>query len=146
MYVRKLVRNESLAQDVVQEVFIRAYERIDQLESGREIGPWLFRIAHNLSIDHLRKLRLSGDELPQEQASMMSDAEGAMITKQRHQQLQLKLGELRQEVREVLLLHYEQGMKVREIAEMVHLPLGTVLAHLSRGRQQLKNLMQEVGL
>jgi RNA polymerase sigma-70 factor (ECF subfamily) len=69
-----------------------------------------------------------------------------MITKQRHQQLQLKLGELRQEVREVLLLHYEQGMKVREIAEMVHLPLGTVLAHLSRGRQQLKNLMQEVGL
>ena len=126
----RLVRNRELAEDLTQEVFLRLW----QTPPGPEIRSpraWLFRVAHNLALDALR--RPGSEELP-EQLPQDGFDEGI------HCRLDLEaaLASLPVRDREIVTLHLNVGLRFREIAEILELPLGTVLWRHSRAITALR--------
>ena len=140
-----VTRDEADADDVCQDAFVAAMERIDDCREPARFGAWLMRIARNRATDQLRArarpvLSLEGMEIesadasPQRQAER-GDARGRLLA---------ALGELPQERREVLLLHDLEGWTHREIAERMGLPPGTVRSHLHHARKRMRTLLPEL--
>jgi RNA polymerase sigma-70 factor (ECF subfamily) len=140
-----VTREEADADDVCQDAFVTAMERIDDCREPARFGAWLMRIARNRATDQLRArarpvLSLEGMEIesadasPQRQAER-GDARGRLLA---------ALGELPQERREVLLLHDLEGWTHREIAERMGLPPGTVRSHLHHARKRMRTLLPEL--
>jgi RNA polymerase sigma-70 factor (ECF subfamily) len=140
-----VTRDEADADDVCQDAFVRAIERIDDCRDPARFGPWLLQIARNRAHDQLRArarpvLSLEGMEIvsteasPQRQAER-GDARGRLLA---------AMGELTEERREVLLLHDLEGWTHREIAERMGLPPGTVRSHLHHARRKMRTLLPEL--
>lgn len=146
LYIRKMVGNAAVAQELTQDTLVRAFEKVEQFDPQRSLRSWLFSIAHNLSVDWQRHQRF---EIADAEIIRTADALNVAAVNpeqlysdcQQQEQLSKLLDELQPAVRQVLLMHYTGGLKVREIAEALQLPIGTVLAHLSRGRNRLQNLL-----
>ena len=140
-----VTRDEADADDVCQDAFVTAMERIDDCREPARFGAWLMRIARNRATDQLRArarpvLSLEGMEIESADASPQRQAErGDARTR-----LLAALGELPQERREVLLLHDLEGWTHREIAERMGLPPGTVRSHLHHARRRMRSLLPEL--
>ena len=157
--VFRMVRDRSLAEDLAQETFVKAFQAIDRYDARYKFSSWIFKIANNLTIDHLRKRRLdtvsmdgapnatdadalaqtrlvvaSGDESPQEYVE--NRELGGMI--------EVAIGALRPEYRTAVLLRHVEGYAYEEIAEIMDVPLGTVKTYLHRARKELKDSLAEV--
>jgi RNA polymerase sigma-70 factor (ECF subfamily) len=138
-YVAALVRDRSLAEDMVQEVFLRAWkQRESYVEQGSEKG-YLFRIADRLVIDHRRAK--SADSLP-EAFEIIDHSVSApldeLISRESAERLREGMGRLSEAQRRVLLLRYFGQLKFEEIAPMIGCPLATALSHARRGLEQLR--------
>lgn len=156
--VARMVHDQTLAEDVAQEAFIKAFNRLDTYrpEQGK-LSNWLFKIAHNTAIDQLRKSvpptysldRGDGDDDPDFHA-LISDADAAtpFETAERAdlaEALVAAVGRLRPEYSEVIVLRHQEGLSYEEIAEITGLPLGTVKTYIHRARKELAALMIEAG-
>ncbi len=142
-YVAALVRDRTLAEDIVQEVFLRAWrQRENYVEQGNEKG-YLFRIADRLVIDHRRAK--STDLLP-EVLQVVDHAVPTpldeLISRESAERLQEGLRSLSESQQRVLLLRYFGQLKFEEIAPMIGCPLGTALSHARRGLDQLRVFFQ----
>ncbi len=159
--ILRMVRNRSLAEELAQDVFLKAYTRLSSYDTKRRYSSWLFKVAHNATIDHLRRRRL--DTVPLE----LSPADSADRNETRWGELlagpetegpeyqavhgelveaiEKALGQLREEHREVLLLRFREGCTYEELVEITGLPLGTVKTHLFRARKRLARLLEEAG-
>lgn len=126
----RLVRDRELAEDLTQEVFLRLWQS-PPAEDVRSPRAWLFRVAHNLALDALR--RPGAGELP-EQLPVQDFAEGV------HARLDVEaaLASLSPRDREIVTLHLGAGLRFREIAAILELPLGTVLWRHSRAISALR--------
>jgi RNA polymerase sigma-70 factor (ECF subfamily) len=140
-----VTRNEADADDVCQDAFVSAIQRIDDCRNPARFGPWLMQIARNRGHDHLRArarpvLSLEGMEIESAEASPQRQAErGDARTR-----LLAAMGELPEERREVLLLHDLEGWTHREIAARMGLPPGTVRSHLHHARKRMRALLPEL--
>ncbi len=150
-YARKFLFAGNDAEDVVQEVFIKAYVNIKSFNPGRRFSPWLYRIAHNEFINALRKKSrtpvFSFDFdilLPHPQAPETADGEA------KKQELKIALerclDKLDAKYREPLVLHYFEEMDYKEVAEILEIPISTVGVRLGRGRSLLEKLAKENGV
>lgn len=152
-----LVRNHDDARDISQEAFIRAWQALDRFQSGRPFYPWLYRIAHNLAIDHQRRhgggRQLSLDALMEESHAQFADEEEPgrsagdeaverVQAEQMARHLRTAMEELKPEFREILLMKHYQDMAYREIAEALDIPIGTVMSRLFHARKALARLME----
>lgn len=129
----------SLADDIAQDALVRAY-----VSSDRFIGnfkAWLFRIAYNCFIDHLRRRPLPALELEAPQARRVADT-AAADDAFRHEALQLALARIPEKERTAIVLHYFEDLPIKEIASVMGIPSGTVKYHLSVGRDHLKALLR----
>lgn len=153
----RMVQDPSLAEDLAQEVFVKAYRRLDSYDPERKLSSWLFKIAHNTTIDHLRRgvpetvpLEAEKDDeraglssvLPDE--SVESPAAGAE-RKDLARALEKAIATLRPEYREAVLMFYAEGASYQEICEVTGLPMGTVKTNLHRARKQLAQEMTAMG-
>jgi RNA polymerase sigma-70 factor (ECF subfamily) len=154
--VYRMVRDRNLAEDLAQEAFIRAFNAISSYDPRYKFSSWIFKIANNHTIDHLRKKRLdtvsihgsphattsqeqqqtrvvveSGDETPEEYVE----------NRELGSQIERAIGELRPEYRTVILLRHVEGYAYDEISSIMELPLGTVKTYLHRARGELKELL-----
>jgi len=151
--VFRMVRDRTLAEDLAQEAFIRAFNAIGSYKTSYKFSNWIFKIANNHTIDHLRRKKLdtvSIDGSPHatsaEEASQSSiviesrDENPAEYVEHRELGTQIEgaIGELREEYRTVILLRHVEGYAYDEIAEIMDLPLGTVKTYLHRARGELK--------
>jgi len=144
------------AEDLVQEVLCKAYERNDELTSIADLGPWLGRVLYNRFIDDTRKLarkRLSVidpdqlgpghidcDGCPETRSvEAKADAEVSII------RLKAALGALSIEHRTVVLMHDSEGYKLSEIQSITGLSLGTLKSRLHRARARLRELLGPEG-
>lgn len=153
--VLRMVRNRAIAEELAQEVFVKAYSRLEMYDQGRKFSSWLFKIAHNATIDHLRRRHVPTVplETPDEQSELLGTLadetgvgpEGDTLRHELAQALELAVAELRPEYREVVVLRFHQGCSYREIAEITGLPLGTVKTHLHRSRKRLAELLEASG-
>ena len=133
-----LIRDHALAQDLVQETFLRAWKRMETLHGGRQSEKaWLCRIAVNLCRDHQRTrgFRLvDRDESALSQWSVPVDEETADVLE--------AVSLLPLPLREVILLHYYQNMDAEELAGSLGLSVSSVYRRLKRARAKLRQLLE----
>ena len=152
--VFRMVRDRTLAEDLAQEAFIRAFNAIGSYNTSYKFSNWIFKIANNHTIDHLRKRKLdtvsihgsphatTPDEISQSRVVIESRDENPLELVEHRElgsQIEAAIGELREEYRTAILLRHVEGYAYEEIAEIMELPLGTVKTYLHRARHELKN-------
>jgi RNA polymerase sigma-70 factor (ECF subfamily) len=152
--VYQVVRNEEDAADITQEAFVRAYRSLKNLRSDEAFTSWLFRIAINLSRNHLRsRPHFRVDSLDEyatseeeEQELQIPDTthDPARMVESREMQniVRRAVGSLSDAHREVITLHHLEGMRVDDIAVILHCSVGTVKSRLSRARDELKRKLR----
>lgn len=148
--VYQMVRNESDAADLTQEVFVRAYRALPRLQTPEAFTSWLYRIAVNLSRNWLRdrgRVRVESLELPgddgeegntREIADPSGDPASLAQTKDMQERVRRAIAGLSPDHRAVVTLHHLEGISVEEIAKMMDCSIGTVKSRLSRARDNLK--------
>jgi RNA polymerase sigma-70 factor (ECF subfamily) len=153
----RMVRDRELAEDLSQEVFLKAYRALDSYDPRRKFSSWLFKIAHNATIDHLRRSELQTVPLEGESeddrglSSVLEDAttvspERSLLGTDLGRALAEAVMELRPAYREVILLRHREDLSYQEIAEVTGASLGTVKTNLHRARKELAQLLRDRGL
>lgn len=145
-YMLRMVRQPSTAEDLFQQTWLRVMERAPSYDPRRSFEGWLFAIAHNLAIDHLRRRQPesldqelpSGDTRADMTPSAGADALEHMLAEERQARVAEAVEELPALSREILTLRFEEEMKLEEIAEIMALPLGTVKTRLHRAIKSLQ--------
>ncbi len=145
-YLLRLVRDQATAEDLFQQTWLRVVEKIHHYDALRSFEAWLFALAHNLAIDHLRRYRpesldelLSPDETRHWQfPSAGPNALDRTLELERAGLVMEALDALPAVYRELLSLRFEEEMKLAEIAEVLDLPLSTVKTRLTRGLERLR--------
>ncbi len=143
----RLMSSEAEAAEVAQEAFLRAYQHLHRYDEQRPFDLWVLAIARNLCLDQLRrrsKLRTENvdemsDTLP---SSAQSQLEGAIAQEERLS-LEAAMNTLSADDREVLALYYVQKRTTKEIAEIMSVAPGTIMARLFRAREKLRKRMTE---
>jgi RNA polymerase sigma-70 factor (ECF subfamily) len=141
-YARTLVQNRHDADDLVQDCLVRALGR-PPAEDTVSVRPWLFAILHNLSVNRWRRIRRWGHpvELTETDAAVASAQEWRMISRDLVQGFE----QLSTEHRQVLILVSVEGLEYREVADILDVPVGTVMSRLSRARDALRAHMNGTG-
>ena len=129
-----LLRNPQDRLDAAQEAVIRAWERIDGLKKPEYFETWLTRILINICYDMLRARR---NIVPLESIAEQPAPEGV------DGELRAAIQRLERELRIVVVLHYMEGYKLREIAEILEIPVGTVKTRIMRAKRQLREHLEE---
>ncbi|MDI6710649.1 MAG: sigma-70 family RNA polymerase sigma factor [Thermoanaerobacterales bacterium] len=145
-YAAYYVTNDrALAEDVTQETFLKAYERLDQLRDASRVEAWLVRIAINGARDALRRNRnlcpVSGDA--EAAAAADSMPENRLLSREERRAVQAAVSALEPEYQEAVFLKYFRGMTVREISEVTGAPEGTVKTRLRRARLTIGELLRK---
>lgn len=137
-----LCRSQSLADDLVQGACERALAHADSWTPGTKFDAWMFRILRNCWIDHLRRLRTEGmTEDVSVQTQLIGDpGEGPLLNKLVLSEVQRVIDSFPQEQREVLLLVCADELSYRETAEVLGVPIGTVMSRLARARKRLTEM------
>ena len=146
--VKKMIKNDSDVEDLVQETFIKAYKALDKFKFNYSFSAWIYRIASNNTIDFLRKRRFDTFSIDKpignaedenyfeiEDNSYSPDAD--LISEQKADIITAAINTLPANYREIILLRHEEELDYKAIAEQLDLPLGTVKAHLFRARKLL---------
>ncbi|HEX3651630.1 MAG TPA: RNA polymerase sigma factor [Rhizomicrobium sp.] len=128
--------------DLVQDCIERALKQSDRLRDRQKLGGWLRSILHNLYIDELRRKRSRGIE---EDITELADNFAISVPpsdRAPFHEFTAAMATLSAEHREILLLVGLDGMNYREIAEALHIPIGTVMSRLARARERLRNALE----
>src|SRR5574341_453830 len=125
----RMVRDRALAEDLAQETFIKVLNGIKSYRPEFKFSSWIFKIANNAAIDHLR--RKSIDTLSLDGAPSAETPE------------QMRATWLRPEYRSCILLRHVEGYSYEEIAETLDLPLGTVKTYIHRARNELRGYLED---
>ena len=150
----RLTGHQAEAEDLFQELLIKAYGKLDDLVAIDEPGSWLARVMYNLFIDERRRIarrRLhTVDEgfLPGEGLEGLAgedDTLGDNERLQKMQQLDRSLAQHSDEHRLIVLLHDTEGYKLKEIHNLTGLPVGTVKSRLHRARARLREILTAEG-
>ena len=135
----RIVRRHDVADDVVQEAFLRAWQSLQSFDLARPFGPWIARIAANLAINHVRSPEAREQELPEghETPARGADPLGGVLEGEAQRVLQEALFALPDEQRAVFVLRAAEDLSYREIADALGLQVGTVMSRLHRAREKL---------
>lgn len=145
-----VTKDRFLAQDALQDTFIKAFRHQSEITDPAKMGAWLSVIATHTAIDLLRK-RNRWNGIPTEDVYLynetaMSEAassvEEEVLTILQKERLDAHMTHLKPDYRQVLVLKYNEGLKDEEIAGMLRLNLGTVKSRIHRAKNQLKQLLQ----
>lgn len=149
-----LTGSTATAQDLFQDTWLRVIESIATLRDPQAFRKHLFRTAYNRAVDQWRRRRVlrffsldapGHDETTQVEhlPSPIAAPDQHLLDLERESQLQNALGQLNADQRAVILLRTQGELSFKEIAEMTHTPLGTVLARMNRGVNRLRELLAE---
>jgi len=139
-------QNRPLAEDLVQETFLRLLRSANQYKPTRPFRPYLYTIAHNLLRDHFKRADTQrADTLPDEQLDLWASSDlgvdTAVITQETISHLLTHFAQLPLHQKETILLRYVEDLSLREISNVLNIPVGTVKSRLSLGLKQLKEKM-----
>jgi RNA polymerase sigma-70 factor (ECF subfamily) len=152
-YLLRMVRQPAEAEDLFQQTWVRLAEKIRHYDSNRSFEAWLFTLARNLAIDHLRRIRpesldepISSDSQGETAGARLASRERPPIERifeqERAGRLAGALETLPVTYREVLTLRFEEEMKLEEIAQVLDAPLSTVKSRLRRSLDQLRDCLE----
>ena len=157
--VFRMVRDRDTAEDLAQESFIKVLNNIDRYRPEFKFSSWLFKIANNVAIDHLRKRTVDTVSLEGSRyATTTAEAESTAIpvaskdqsaleemeSKELGGAIEQAVAALRPEYRACILLRHVEDRSYEEIAATLDLPLGTVKTYIHRARHELKKALEDV--
>jgi RNA polymerase sigma-70 factor (ECF subfamily) len=138
----KIVRDEEIAQDLMQEAFVHAYQHLESFRMEARFSTWLWRIAHNLSLNYLRKKHAFEQEYKEEilhpKLFVKEEVDEEFLLK-----IQQALAILPEKQRIVFEMYDLQHIPQKEIAAQLGISPGTVRSRLHYARQRLKKFLQE---
>jgi len=138
-YLLRLLGDEAVAEDAFQQTWLRVAERIGRYDAARPFGPWLFAVARNLALDHLRRRRPESlEEIDEPAAPRDSDPLDRAAAGQRRAGLAEAVAGLAPLDREVLTLRFEEELALPQLAETLGVPLPTAKARLYRALARLR--------
>jgi RNA polymerase sigma-70 factor (ECF subfamily) len=155
--VYRMVRDRETAEDLAQDAFIKVLNHIDKYSPEFKFSSWLFKIANNVAIDHLRRRKLdtismdgsphastaaeieaTSIELAAEQESALDEMEARELGSA----IERAIAQLRPEYRACIMLRHVEGRSYEEIATTLDLPLGTVKTYIHRARHELRRALE----
>ncbi len=157
--VLRMVRDRELAEDLTQDTFIKVLNAIDRYNPEYKFSSWIFKIANNATIDHLRRRELdtlSLDGAPNATSPDRIEATALQIghagespleeleARELGGQIETAIESLRPEYRACIILRHVEGRAYEEIAEILDLPLGTVKTYIHRARNELKAALSPI--
>lgn len=146
-----VIKDRYLAQDIVQDTFVKAYKHINSLESREKMGAWLSTIATRTAIDLIRKQNtwngIPTEDLTlnhaQSKREVAASVETIVETELIQEAIISKITELKPEYREVMVLKYIHELKDREISEWTDLKEGTIKSRIHRAKRELRILIEQ---
>jgi RNA polymerase sigma-70 factor, ECF subfamily len=157
--IYRLVRDREKAEDLAQDTFIKVLNNIDRYNPEYKFSSWIFKIAHNTSLDQLRRREpdvLSLDGSPHARTAAETEAttitpesggetpEEFTLNRELGSEIDTALGTLRAEYRTAIVLCHVEGRPYDEIAEIMDVPLGTVKTYIHRGRKELMQRLEHL--
>ncbi len=152
-HVRKMIRKPDFAEDLVQDIFLKAFKSLKNYKNDYAFSTWLYRIATNHTIDYLRKkkletLSINADDSDDTHAAIqLADEDNftdePMIKRERKNKVREAIDQLPEKYREVILKRHIEEKSYQEISEEMDIPLGTVKAHIFRARELLYKYMKD---
>jgi RNA polymerase sigma-70 factor, ECF subfamily len=140
-YARALTRDMSRADDLVQSCLTRAVAKQHLWQPGTDLRAWLFTILHNQHVNDVRRSVREGINVAVEEMAPLLTVQANAMDVLQLRDLEAAIGKLPAEQRQVILLVGLEGMRYEEVAVILGVPVGTVRSRLSRGRDQLRRLM-----
>jgi len=151
----RIVRDKEIANDLVQETFMKAFSSLKSYRSEYRFSTWLYKIAANSSIDHLRKKRIHAlsldnpiktedGEVPIEVADYTHHPEREMVRRERAVSIDEAINSLPDKYRRVIIARHKEEKSYDEIADELGLPVGTVKARIFRARELLKKRLRGI--
>ena len=153
----RMVRDREVAEDLAQDTFIKVLNHIDKYRPEFKLSSWLFKIANNVAIDHLRRRQLdtvsidgsphalSAAEMEATSFDVVARQESAleeMEARELGSAIERAIQKLRPEYRACIMLRHVEGRSYEEIAATLDLPLGTVKTYIHRARHQLRDALE----
>jgi len=154
-YVYRMIGDYDAALDLTQEVFIKVYNSLARYRSEFKFSTWIYKIAHNAAIDHLRRHAVreqaligsvDGERREVIVESRRLTPEQESEHKERRSEIELVVQLLQPSYRELIVLRHSHDLSYDEIAEVTGLPLGTVKNRLFRAREAMRDLLIERGI
>ena len=154
-YVYRMVGDYEAALDLTQEVFIKVYNSLARYRSEYKFSTWIYKIAHNAAVDHLRRhstreqslvSQADGEQydLPIESGRLSPEQESEK--RERRAEIEAVIRELPAVYRELIVLRHSHDLSYDEIAEVTNLPLGTVKNRLFRAREVMRQHFVQRGI
>src|SRR6266436_1208095 len=140
-YARALTRDVTRADDLVQSCLTRAIAKQHLWQPGTDLRAWLFTILHNQHVNDVRRSVHEGIHVAVEEMAPVLIAHPNALAVLQLRDLEAAIAKLPQEQRQVIPLVGLEGMRYEEVALILGIPVGTVRSRLSRGREQLRRLM-----
>jgi RNA polymerase sigma-70 factor (ECF subfamily) len=153
----RMVRDREAAEDLAQDTFIKVLNHVDRYRPEFKLSSWLFKIANNVAIDHLRKRQIetvsidgsphaaTAAEIEATAFDVIARQESALEeleAKELGSAIERAIAGLRPEYRACILLRHVEGRSYEEIAATLDLPLGTVKTYIHRARHQLRDALE----
>lgn len=151
----RMLGNRHEAEDMAQEAFIRAYVNISRFNINLKFSTWIYRIATNLCIDRIRKKKpdyyldaeVSGTDgltMYSQVAAETKLPEEEVESMELQDIIQREISKLPEKYRSVIVLKYIEELSLKEISEILDMPLGTVKTRIHRGREALRHQLRNV--
>jgi len=155
----RMVRDREIAEDLAQEAFVKVFRALDQYDPAHRFSSWLFKVAHNVTVDHLRRRQLdtvsidgsphddpsgSGSDTRISLASTLESPEEFAENRELGDRIEQAIGRLRPDYRAAILLRHVEGHSYEEVAEIMEVPLGTVKTYIHRARGELRTILAGV--
>ncbi|GED67466.1 RNA polymerase subunit sigma [Brevibacillus reuszeri] len=141
-----IVKDRSSAEDITQEVFLKAYKNLGSFREESSMQTWIYRIAVNEAKKHLRSW--SFRKLfykPDVDAGIVEDTASAVILSEHRIRFARHVMELSSSYRQLIVLHYYEELSVEEVADILGISTGAVYTKLHRARQKLKERLEKEG-
>jgi RNA polymerase sigma-70 factor (ECF subfamily) len=139
--VLKFARDLDLAEDILQDSFVKAYQKINQFEGRSSFKSWLYRIAINTAKNKLRSLKKEQVSLDDVQVSQSAEAESALLREAVQKRMKEEIDELPDKQKTALTLRVYEDMSFKEIAQIMDCPYDTAKANYRHGLMKLKAAM-----
>ena len=131
-----MTRDESLADDLAQMTFIKAYNNRHKLLDRSATKSWLFQIAYRIFLDHYRKEKRRWELTPELEDEMTHPNSGLAMD------ITTAMNRLKPDCRAAVMLNLAYGFSHEECARTLNMPLGTIKSHIKRGKDQLKHFLK----
>jgi RNA polymerase sigma-70 factor (ECF subfamily) len=152
-YVYRMVGDYDAALDLTQEVFIKVYASLSRYRAEFKFSTWIYKIAHNAAIDHLRRHATRETVANSDNNRAESTVETRRLSPEQESERSERCSEIEEVVqllaapyRELILLRHAQDLSYEEIAEVTGLPLGTVKNRLFRAREAMREHLMQRGI